>query len=72
MKIEGLAGYKGFRSVCLFAVCVVFIFSHKAAADPGVSVSEVALGMCNALSGPAAAVASSIPPGAVRRLRGST
>ncbi len=65
MKRKRGAGYKGFRSMYLFAVCVVFLFSHNAGADPGVSGSEVALGMSNALSGPAAALGTGVKKGAM-------
>ncbi|MDP2646409.1 MAG: ABC transporter substrate-binding protein [Desulfobacterales bacterium] len=65
MKRERGAGYKDFRSRYLFAVCIVFLFSTNLGADPGVSVSEVALGMSNALSGPAAALGTGVKKGAM-------
>ena len=65
MKRERGAGYKGFRLMYIFAVCIVFLFPNSAGAEPGVSSSEVAMGMSNALSGPAAALGTGVKKGAM-------
>lgn len=65
MKRERGASDKGLRSMYIFTVCIVFLFSNSAGADPGVSGSEVALGMSNALSGPAAALGTGVKKGAL-------
>ena len=65
MKRERGASYIGFRSMYIFTVCIVFLFSHNAGADPGVNNNEIVLGMSNALSGPAAALGTGVKKGAM-------
>ncbi len=65
MRREKGVGYTGFRAMYIFAACIVFLFPHNAGADPGVSDSEVVLGMSNALSGSAAALGTGVKKGAM-------